>query len=256
MIVKVNSKYHNKIMNYLNKEPEINFFIIGDIEKYGYDNYFFDVWADISKNGSIEGILVKYFEFIMFYSYCRFDVNKFANLINRLDYTEISGKLECLEKLADKIDTKRKRIVSFCTLKNSEKIRLTSNDIKIKKIRFGNINKVAKLYGVIDEFENTSVESIKNGLKSGRGYCIEVNKQIVAMAKSTLENNQYALIVGVGTHPNYRNRGYATICIKKICSELINENKVPCLFYDNEEAGKIYRKLGFREIGKWAIYYT
>ncbi|WP_234780015.1 hypothetical protein [Clostridioides difficile] len=40
----------------------------------------------------------------------------------------------------------------------------------------------------------------------------------------------------------------------KLCSELLRENKIPCLFYDNEEAGKIYKKLGFENIGKWGIY--
>ena len=63
------------------------------------------------------------------------------------------------------------------------------------------------------------------------------------------------MIVGVGTHPNYRNQGYATKCIVKICKELLDEQKIPCLFYDNEEAAKIYKKLGFQELGKWIIYY-
>ena len=37
--------------------------------------------------------------------------------------------------------------------------------------------------------------------------------------------------------------------------KIINENKIPCLFYDNIEAGKIYNKLGFKEKGYWGIYY-
>ena len=84
---------------------------------------------------------------------------------------------------------------------------------------------VSKLYEEIDVFENTTVENIINGLRTGRGYCIEVNKKVVAMAKSTLETRTHAMIVGVGTHPNFRNKGLATKCIVKICSEIINENK-------------------------------
>ncbi|MGL5329728.1 MAG: GNAT family N-acetyltransferase, partial [Peptostreptococcaceae bacterium] len=70
------------------------------------------------------------------------------------------------------------------------------------------------------------------------------------------ENRRYAMIVGVGTHPNYRSLGLATKCIVKICKELLSENKIPCLFYDNEEAGKLYYKLGFKKIGNWSIYYN
>ena len=119
--------------------------------------------------------------------------------------------------------------------------------------KIGNLKKIVDLYERIDEFENTSLKCIKSGLKTGRGYYIEVNKQAVAMAKNTAENKTHAIIVGVGTHPQFRNKGYATKCISKICRELLNENKTPCLFYDNEEAGKIYKKLGFIKIGNWSI---
>ena len=255
MIIKVDDTYHSKVINYLKREPDFNLFIIGDIERYGYDNYFLDVWAGIDNKGRIEGVLLRYFEYLIFYSQGKFNIDEFANLINRLDYIELSGKLEVLQKLEHKIDVNRKRIVKFCALDDLSKLNDIKIDLRPKKIRFGNISKVAKLYEDIDEFENTTVENIKNGLRTGRGYCIEINKKVVAMAKSTLETRTHAMIVGVGTHPNFRNKGLATTCIVKICSEIINENKTPCLFYDNIEAGKIYKKLGFKEKGYWAIYY-
>ncbi|MGL6107417.1 GNAT family N-acetyltransferase [Romboutsia sp.] len=254
MIVKVDSTYNNKIMEYLKREPDFNLFIIGDIEKYGYDNYFLTVWSNINKKGEVEGVLLKYFEFLIFYAHNKFDENEFANLINNTNYIELSGKTDVLKKLVPKLDLEKERVVNFCRLNNSQNLISTDSSIRVKKIRFGNINKVAKLYELIEEFDSTSVESIKSGLKSGRGYCIEMDKKVVAMVKSTCENNTHAMIVGVGTHPEYRNRGFATNCITKICKELINENKIPCLFYDNIEAGKIYRKLGFEDMGKWSIY--
>ena len=254
MILKVDDTYHRKVMNYLKKEPDFNLFIIGDIERYGYDNYFLDIWAGIDKKGRIEGVLLRYFEYLIFYSQGNFNIDEFSDLINSLNYLEISGKLELLKKLQPKLGIHPKRIVNFCVLDNINKLDDNGIKIKPKKIRFGNINKVAKLYESIDEFENTTVENIKNGLKTGRGYCIEINKKVVAMAKSTLETRTHAMIVGVGTHPDFRNKGLATKCVVKICKEIISENKTPCLFYDNIEAGKIYNKLGFKEKGYWGIY--
>ena len=254
MILKVDDTYHRKVMNYLKKEPDFNLFIIGDIERYGYDNYFLDIWAGIDKNGRIEGVLLKYFEYLIFYSQGNFNIDEFSELINGLNYLEISGKLELLKKLQPKLDVYPKRIVNFCVLDDISKLDDNGINIKPKNLRFGNINKVAKLYESIDEFENTTVENIKNGLKTGRGYCIEINKKVVAMAKSTLETRTHAMLVGVGTHPDFRNKGLATKCVVKICKEIISENKTPCLFYDNIEAGKIYNKLGFKEKGYWGIY--
>lgn len=255
MIVKLNSSYHNKVIQYLKGDEEYNIFVIDDIQRYGYENYFFNVWADLSKRGNIEGILIKNFEYLTFYSRDKFDEVEFSKFINTLKFSEINGKLECLEKLEQNLKIKKKRVVRFCKLdKLSSEINYNTK-FNIKKIRFGNINKVVRLYESINEFENTTVENIKNGLKSGRGYCIEEDRQVIAMAKSISEGYDHAMIVGVGTHPDYRNKGYATQCIIKICNELLNEGKIPYLFYDNLEAGKLYEKIGFKYIGKWCMYY-
>ena len=254
MIVKVDNTYNKKVIEYLRKEPDFNLFIIGDIQRYGYNNYFLNVWASIDSNGNIGGVLLKYFEFLIFYSDNMDSSEEFYGLITTLEYVEISGKSECVDHMARMLELKKKRVVNLSRLENQNSLIDNNLKIKVRKVRFGNIKKVVKLYEVIDEFENTTVDSIKNGLKTGRGYCIEINRKVVAMAKSTCENNTHAMLVGVGTHPNYRNKGLATKCIVKICKELINENKIPCLFYDNEYAGKIYRKLGFNDIGTWSMY--
>ncbi len=254
MILKIDSSYNDKLKEYLKKEVDFNMFILGDIERYGYDNYFLDIWMEIS-NGNIRGVLLRYFEYLIFYSQGKFNVKEFSKLINNMGYSEISGKSEALEILKPYINVSKERRVKFCSLENNEQIFVEEKKYKIRKIKFGNISKIVKLYEMIDEFENTTIENIKNGLKTGRGYCIEIDKKVVAMAKSTLESDTHAMIVGVGTHPNYRNQGLATKCIIKICRELVEENKKPCLFYDNEEAGKIYRKIGFIEKGNWSIYY-
>lgn len=254
MIIKVNQTYNKKVMNYLKREADFNLFIIGDIERYGYNNYFLNIWADIDEQGEVNGVLLKYFEYLIFYSDTNSNVDEFCELINSLNYEELSGKTEAIKEIATKLKLKESRVVNFCRLDNGDKLIDTRSRVKVKKIRFGKISKIVKLYELIEEFENTTIDNIKNGLKTGRGYCIEINKQVVAMAKSTSENKTHAMLVGVGTHPSYRKRGFATKCISKICKELLNENKIPCLFYDNDEAGKIYHKLGFKNIGTWSIY--
>ena len=188
--------------------------------------------------------MLKCFEFIIFYAYDEFDVDEFASFINESDCEEVCGKSEVLEKLEDKI--KLKRLSQLPIYKE--------DNIKLKKIRFGNLNKIVRLYEEIDEFENTTVDNIKASLKTGRGYCVERDGKVVSMAKTTSENKTNAMIIGVGTHPKYRNRSYASKCLIKICNELIQERKIPCLFCDNEKASEIYEKVGFEKIGYWSIY--
>ena len=110
----------------------------------------------------------------------------------------------------------------------------------------------------IPEFShsNFSVESRKRDekYKTGRTYIIRNEEGVmVSSASSTAENSQSAMIVSVGTRPGYEKRGYATRCLEKLCSDLLAEGKTLCLFYDNPEAGNIYKRIGFKDIGMWSL---
>lgn len=256
MIKRIGRKYEKKVIEYLNREKEINTFSLQELKNYGFENMFFKIYSDIDKDGNINGILFKCFEYLTFYSYGDFDVDGFCELISDMEFSEISGKTSCLELIAQKLELTKYRKVHLCRLLSMDKHEDNiDEDFKLKKINIFNIRKVVKLYEEIDEFQNTTIENIRLNLKSGRGYCIEDNKKVISMAKSTAENKNTAMIIGVGTHHDYRNRGLATKCMMKLCNELLDKNIVPCLFYDNEDAGKIYKKLGFETIDNWSIYY-
>lgn len=116
MIIKLNSTYHSRVMKYLKKEPEYNLFIIGDIERYGYGNNFLNIWADVGEHGEIKAILLKYFEFMMFYSDGEYDVEGFYNLLRNTNYEEISGKICAVDALAKRLGLNNLKVVDFCKL--------------------------------------------------------------------------------------------------------------------------------------------
>ena len=61
------------------------------------------------------------------------------------------------------------------------------------------------------------------------------------------------MVSGVVTHPNYRHKGFATAVLSELVDIAFSENmmKMLSLWYNNEEAGKIYRKTGFKDEGSW-----
>ena len=256
MIKILDKKYEKKVIEYLNLEKEINTFNLQEIQNYGFENVFYKIYSDIDEFGNIKGILFKCFEYLTFYAYKDFDVDGFCEFISDMEFSEISGKSSCVDIIAEKLGLLKYRKVHLCELEeiNEEDKDLDCN-LKLKKINVFNIKRVVNLYEQITEFQNTTLEGLRSNLKSGRGYCIEYRKKIISMAKSTAENKNTAMIIGVGTHPEYRNRGLATKCLIKLCEELLKEGIKPCLFYDNEEAGKLYRKLGFKRIDEWTVYY-
>ena len=256
MIKRIDRKYEKKVVEYLNKEKEINTFSLQELKNYGFENMFYKIYSDVDEDGNINGVLFKCFEYLTFYAYGDFDVDGFCELISDMEFNEISGKSACVDLIAKKLGLLKYRRVHLCRLLSMDEYEEDIDEnFKLKKINLFNMKKVVKLYEEINEFQNTTIENFRLNLKSGRGYCIEENKKIISMAKSTAENKNTAMIIGVGTHPDYRNRGFATKCMMKLCRELLDKNIVPCLFYDNEEAGKIYKKLGFETIDNWSIYY-
>ena len=81
MIKRLDSKYEKKVIDYLNIEKEINTFNLQELKNYGFDNVFYKVYSDIDEDGNIKGILFKCFEYLTFYSYGEFDVDKFCEFI-------------------------------------------------------------------------------------------------------------------------------------------------------------------------------
>jgi predicted GNAT family acetyltransferase len=79
--------------------------------------------------------------------------------------------------------------------------------------------------------------------------------RIVSCALLNVEGRDAGLIGGVYTHPQARGKGYAAACTARLSIDLQHDGKLPCLFYENPAAGRVYRRLGFEDSGRWAVLY-
>ncbi|HHY65499.1 MAG TPA: GNAT family N-acetyltransferase, partial [Clostridiaceae bacterium] len=55
------------------------------------------------------------------------------------------------------------------------------------------------------------------------------------------------------TRPEYRNHGYASLVVSRICQDIYESGKTPNLFYANEKAGHVYERLGFVHAGDYGM---
>ena len=124
------------------------------------------------------------------------------------------------------------------------------------------IDAIYSLLKQIDEFftmrsktEEENREDILNSMTNeGRMYGVFENGTLAAVAGTSAENSMSAMVVSVATLPEYRGRGYATRLVTRLCQDCLADGmKFLCLFYDNPEAGVIYRKIGFKELGQYAM---
>ena len=79
--------------------------------------------------------------------------------------------------------------------------------------------------------------------------------RIVSTALLNVEGSDAGLIGGVFTLPAARGKGYAAACVGELSLDLQRDKKLPCLFYENPIAGRVYRRMGYEESGRWAVLY-
>ena len=83
-------------------------------------------------------------------------------------------------------------------------------------------------------------------------YGVFKEDQLVSYAGSFIQLPQVWLIGGVYTHPEHRNKGYATIATSAITEEALRTAQAAALFTrsDNRPAIRAYEKIGYRKIGE------
>lgn len=89
--------------------------------------------------------------------------------------------------------------------------------------------------------------------KSARYYALYKDGNIVSIGASTAECDGLAMIVSVGTIESERKKGYASKLVAKLSNDLLKENKMPCLFYNNPDAASVYMRIGYKKVGEFTI---
>lgn len=260
MIRKLGENDNERVMDYLKDEAALNLFIIGDIEAFGYESDFQELWGFFGENHDLAAILLRFHNsFIPYASNGAIPVKEFAEIMkSHQDQVFLSGKSDLVEKFENisGLALGKKQLTYFAECKTDEYFGFTDCDIKTANPE--DVDRIIELRAGIEEFHPNPnareilLQSMKTG--TGRTYYLELDGQMVASASTAAENSMSAMIVGVCTHKDYRRKGLATAVMQKLFKDVMDEGKLLCLFYDNPEAGRIYKRMGFVDIGMWTMY--
>ncbi|AIQ53120.1 GNAT family N-acetyltransferase [Paenibacillus sp. FSL R7-0331] len=264
MIRRLYEADRERVMELAGRNPSINLFIIGDVENFGFEQEFMELWGECdSPDGPLQAVLLRFYDSYLPYADGAFDAEGLAELIRRNSRAEmISGDAGVVEAFKGKVPVREEKRMLFAELKEMNE-RISSSaavPLAFKKATVNDVEAVCTLTDQIEEFAGStenSRKSLRTALESGTGrtFFAEQDGQVIAVASTTAENSLSAMIVGVATHPDYRGRGLAGNMVAQLCADLLAEGKSLCLFYDNPQAGVIYERLGFQTIGSWTMLY-
>lgn len=255
-----------RIYDYIKKEPEMNLFIYGDIENYGVAAEPVSLYAFPDEH-LWDCVLLKYFDFFIVYSRNEiFDAQAVADFLQDKTIDCISGKTSLIQQMQPYFPelTVRSTYISRCNRVKHSSGRAKHAKPELRRLGKDEAENVCRLLSQIEEFSDTyqaenalekNTHQLTMNLAHGSLlYGAYSDGKLVATAATSAANSQSAMVVGVATLPEYRNRGYASAAVAALCRASFNEGKkFLCLFYDNPCAGSIYRRIGFKEIGEYAM---
>jgi hypothetical protein len=212
--------------------------------------------------GGIEAVLMRYREnFIPYTHRPAIDLGAVTAGINvhlaAAGKHFVSGKKEIVDRLKPGLTVtphwERDQCFSVCRKLNAE----VSLDALpwVRAAKAEDADEIGALWAAT--MEPRTDRTIRRDIESGSTRIAvireSVSGKLVSAAACVAESDAAAMIIGVATHPDHRRRGYASACVWRLVSDLRARGKSACLIFHNPEAGTIYHRLGFRDIGMWKM---
>ncbi len=240
----------------LRRDPFYNLFMLGDLETMWPDAPELWYWGSY-RDGALVGLLMCYRVYWCLYDDGGADLAGFARLVDeRGNAVAFNGRDTLIDRflpLLRNYEVVDNHHTYYCRLSAVTSGLETPHTVR--RVTEADIPVLTTLYrhaGIMAR----DADGFREMLATGRMFVTEVDGQIVSGAMSTAEASDMAMIGGVWTPEPLRKRGYASAAMLALCRDLLAEGKTPCLFYDNPDAGRIYRRLGFEDIGRWRMVFV
>lgn len=259
MIKRAEKEDYEAVVNYLAMGGSINTTPLSYIEKYGFEKDFQDVWLYTDKNKNALAVLMRHFNSLYVYNEgCFLDEEELGSFISFIRPEIISGKMDVISGISLFINEMFLETSTHMVLKNKDLIKPCA---RVERAGLEDCRDLAELIFSIPEFSRfyNSCDEIERGIRRRmemgicRYFVLKINGIIVSQAYTTIESTKYATLGGVVTKKEYRKQGLASLVVSCICEDIFKVNKIPNLFYSNEEAGRIYEHLGFVPTADYAM---
>lgn len=259
MIKRAEKENYETVVNYLDKGGSINTTLLSYIEKYGFEKDFQDFWLYNDNCDNTLAVLMRHFNNLYVYSEGSFlDAEELGAFISFLGPEIISGKIDIISGVSLFVDEMYLEPSTHMVLENNNALKTC---LMVEKAGFEDCKELADLIFGIPDFSRFyhSSEEIERGIRrrmemgNCRYFVLRRNGIIVSQAYTTIESSKYATLGGVVTRNEYRKQGLASLVVSCICEDILKDNKTPNLFYSNNDAGRVYERLGFVPAGDYAM---
>ena len=241
---------------YLEPEAIDNTYLLSDIHLYGFSGETTNVWIAENTQGKICGIVLRYFQTYICYTLPEDGAaSKMQVFLLRHNPFIVIAKGSVADALMPGLIDYTRNDKVLCALHTKDFLYKITTQITVAKPE--DALEIARQFKKIEEFqnmyndENTLADNIAERIRSGEGEHLFIRHggKIVAHGNSAGIAEKTAFVNGIFTLPEHRGHGYASQIVSEISRRLIDSGRNPVLSYDNMDAGRIYRRLGYEDAG-------
>ncbi|MCC8072657.1 MAG: GNAT family N-acetyltransferase [Clostridiales bacterium] len=175
----------------------------------------------------------------------------YSHTCNKYEIAEFIGSLGYSSFLCDCDFILNGKYDEGIVMKSNKKIEFSMPFCKIDRYP-----KLMDLFNFLDydtaDFESWYVDiSHRIRHNSARAYTLLVDGETVSSGIFSAIYHDYAILTSVQTAPSFRKKGYASVLVSQMISDIKGS---VYLMREKNNNESFYKNLGFEDIGKWRMY--
>jgi uncharacterized protein len=243
----------------LGKHVPLNLYMLGNLASLGFSNELSEFWGDFSESAGgdeLRGVLNRY---MTGWSVYGTPATHWEGLAAILDgYPVIATRLQdnpvgtqSFVPWLQRYLLERAEEQELMTLDGADfRPAVPRDELTVRPACWEDVPQLVKLYAEAGGMQRNQAR-IERPLRDSYFWVGIVDGQIVSAALTNAVAKGCAMIGGVFTHVAWRGRGISQTVCSGLCAALLADGLSPTLYWIQADAGHLYRKLGFRPIGKW-----
>lgn len=244
-----------KIVKYLKEEPVYHTFLLSDLECYGFDQEFQQVYIQEEKE-ACEGVVLRYYNNLILSEFSSAPkCEEIAQLVTS-GITTVMGKSEIVEQVMEHVE-KTVKITCNTLYVHQHMKELPKKEGTIRKAEKKDIDRIYEFLMAFPETRSLYAEKgmIENRICGTEGFHIIMEKDgaIIAHGNSAAATDQTCMIGGICVAESMRGKGCAKEILHTLCEEIRRQGKIPCIFASEKEQYSIFEELGFEKYGRWGV---
>lgn len=251
---------HTEVLALFGKEADHYHFLLDDLKWNGYAGEHFLVFGEL-ESGRLVSLLLNNFNNLTYYSPDDREPKAYRHMPGQLSFAKVSGPDRLVQRICKDLTLASSTLSHMGMVKQAVPLSRSPDTIVCAITAREELREQYRLLLSAEEYAGLSGDEEGyvcrewNRLASShdRAVYLRLDGRMVASASTFHEREHSALITGVVTHPDFRNKGYAAQVLAALFNQLLQEGKYPYLFYTNPAARSVYLHAGMEEICPWRV---